>query len=296
MTVDVMANNVIREITPLKSVDCFVIFSTSKLKFDFPLHYHDEYELKLIIDAEGAKRVIGGHVEVINNLELVLIGPNVCHTWLAHRCKSNSVTAITIQFQKDLFDDKLLLRNQLTFVKNMLERSKSGVIFSQDTIASIKDSVIGIVQKSGFDSFLELLSILHDLSLSRNTITLPDVYFANNLTPYNSPLIEKIHKYINQRFHQQVTLTEVSKIANMSESSFCRFIKQQTGNTFIDVLNEIRVCHASRMLVDTTKTVAEIAIKCGFINISNFNRVFKHKKFCNPKDFRKTYVDYKVLI
>jgi AraC-like DNA-binding protein len=50
------------------------------------------------------------------------------------------------------------------------------------------------------------------------------------------------------------------------------------------------------MLIETTNTIAEIAYKCGFNNISNFNRVFKRKKFCNPKDFRETYAGYKVFI
>ena len=93
-----------------------------------------------------------------------------------------------------------------------------------------------------------------------------------------------------------ITLAEVSKLANMPESSFSRFIKQRTGKTFIDSLNEIRLGHASRMLIETTNTIAEIAYKCGFNNISNFNRVFKRKKFCNPKDFRETYAGYKVFI
>ncbi|HEY9196007.1 MAG TPA: AraC family transcriptional regulator, partial [Mucilaginibacter sp.] len=62
-------NNVIREITPLTSSDCFTVFSRVKNKFDFPLHYHDEYELNLIINAKGARRVVGGHIDVIDDLE-----------------------------------------------------------------------------------------------------------------------------------------------------------------------------------------------------------------------------------
>ena len=63
-----MTSNVMREITPLTPSDCFTIFSRAKKKFDFPLHYHDEYELNLILNAKGAKRVVGGHIEVIDDL------------------------------------------------------------------------------------------------------------------------------------------------------------------------------------------------------------------------------------
>ncbi len=285
-----------REITPLTPGDCFTIFSRVKEKFDFPLHYHDEYELNLIINAKGAKRVVGGHIEVIDDLELVLVGPNVYHAWFTHQCQSQSITEVTIQFHKDLFDDKFLRRNQLSFVKNMIERSQRGILFSPETIAALKDRIYSLNKKSGFDSVLELLSILHDLSISRNMKTLSDSSFSNEQFHYNSRRIEKVFEYMNSHYNMQITLAEVAKIANMPEASFSRFIKKRTGKTFIDSLNEIRLGHASRMLIDTTNTVAEIAYKCGFNNISNFNRIFKRKKFCIPKDFRETYTGNRIFI
>jgi AraC-like DNA-binding protein len=291
-----MTSNVMREITPLTPGDCFTIFSRVKQKFDFPLHYHDEYELNLIINAKGAKRVVGGHIEVIDDLELVLVGPNVYHAWFTHQCQSKSITEVTIQFHKDLFDDKFLRRNQLSFVKNMIERSQRGILFSPETIAALKDRIYSLNKKSGFDSVLELLSILHDLSISRNMKTLSDSSFSNEQFHYNSRRIEKVFEYMNGHYNMQITLAEVAKIANMPEASFSRFIKKRTGKTFIDSLNEIRLGHASRMLIDTTNTVAEIAYKCGFNNISNFNRIFKRKKFCIPKDFRETYTGNRIFI
>jgi transcriptional regulator GlxA family with amidase domain len=143
---------------------------------------------------------------------------------------------------------------------------------------------------------LELLSILHDLSISRNMKTLSDASFSSEQFHYNSRRIEKVFEYMNGHYNMQITLAEVAKIANMPEASFSRFIKKRTGKTFIDSLNEIRLGHASRMLIDTTNTVAEIAYKCGFNNISNFNRIFKRKKFCIPKDFRETYAGNRVFV
>jgi len=43
------------------------------------------------------------------------------------------------------------------------------------------------------------------------------------------------------------------------------------------------------MLIETTNSVNEIAYKCGFNNMSNFNRIFKKKKDSTPKDFRQSY-------
>lgn len=285
-----------REITPLTPSDCFTIFSRVKKKFDFPLHYHEEYELNLIINAKGARRVVGGNIEVIDELELALIGPNLYHAWFTHQCQSEEITEVTIQFHKDLFDEKFLKRNQLSFLKTMLEHSQRGIVFSPETIATLKGRIVGLAQKTGFDSVLELLSILHDLSISRNMKMLSDSSFTNEKFYYNSRRIEKVFEHMNVNYSRQITLAEVAKIANMPEASFSRFIKKRTGKTFIDSLNEIRLGHASRMLIDTTTTIAEIAYKCGFNNISNFNRIFKRKKLCIPKEFRETYTGNRVFI
>jgi len=291
-----MTSNVMREITPLTPSDCFTIFSRVKQKFDFPLHYHDEYELNLILNAKGAKRLVGGNIELIDDVELVLIGPNLYHTWLTHQCKNEEIIEVTIQFHKDLFDEKLLKRNQLSFLKHMLEHSQRGILFSKETALALKDKLLSLDKKTGFDSVLELLSVLHDLSTSRHMRTLSEPGFTNEKFYYNSRRIERVFEYMNCNYNKTVCLAEVSRIANMPEASFSRFIKKRTGKTFIDSLNEIRLGHASRMLIDTTNTIAEIAYKCGFNNISNFNRIFKRKKYCIPKKFRETYTGNRIFI
>jgi AraC-like DNA-binding protein len=291
-----MNNHVMREITPLTAGDCFTIFSRKKKEFDFPLHYHDEYELNLVLNASGAKRVVGDNIEVIDDMELVLLGPNLYHAWFTHQCQSESITEVTIQFHKDLFDEKFLRRNQISFLKNMLEYSQRGILFSRETIQNISQRILTLKNKNGFDSVLELLSIMHDLSISRNMKILSDPGFSGESFHYNSRRIEKVFEYMNSNYDKQVTLAEVAKIANMPEASFSRFIKKRTGKTFVDSLNEIRLGHASRMLIETTNTVSEIAYKCGFNNISNFNRIFKRKKYCIPKNFRETYTGNRVFI
>lgn len=285
-----------REITPLTAGDCFTMFTRVKKNFDFPLHYHDEYELNLILNGKGAKRVVGDNIDVIDSVELVLVGPNLYHAWFTHQCITEAITEVTIQFHNDLFDEKFLKRNQLSFIKAMFENAQRGILFSPEAIHPIIDRIVNLDKKSGFDSALELLSILHDLSVSRNMKMLSDPSFSGEKFHYNSRRIEKVFEHMNTNYDKQITLAEVAKIANMPETSFSRFIKKRTGKTFIDSLNEIRLGHASRMLIDTSNTVAEIAYKCGFNNISNFNRIFKRKKFCIPKEFRETYSGSRVFI
>lgn len=285
-----MKSSILREITPLTQSDCFTIFSRVKSAFDFPLHFHQEFELNFILNANGAKRMIGDHIGEISDLELVLVGPNLQHGWFTNKCTCQEIREVTIQFHRNLFDEKFLQRNQMSFIRTMFERSGRGILFSEETARMIMPRILGLPQKHGFDSVLELMSILHDLSISRNMRTLSDVSFSSMESySYNSRRIDEVMIYLNNNFDKNLTLAEAAKIASMTEVAFSRFFKTRTGKTFIETVNEIRLGHASRLLIETTQSVTEVAYKCGFNNMSNFNRVFRKKKGCTPKEFREAY-------
>jgi AraC-like DNA-binding protein len=289
-----MQNDLLKEITPLTQSDCYTLFSRVKEKFDFPLHFHEELELNFIKNAKGAQRVIGDHFEEIDDLELVLMGSNLQHAWFTHHCKSKEIIEVTIQFHKDLFDEKFLRRNQLNFIKTMLEKSARGILFSKEATLQLAPRILALEKKQGFDSILELMSILHDLSISRNMRMLSDASFSNalELSYANSRRIQKVMEYINNNFDKPITLKDAAKLINMNDVSFSRFFKQRTGYSFIDSLIDVRLGHASRVLIDTTQPVNEVAYSCGFNNISNFNRTFKKKKGCTPREFRDNFKAY----
>lgn len=279
-----------REISPLTSADCFTIFSRTRSEFDYPIHYHEEFELSFIKNAKGAKRLVGDHVEEIGEYELVLLGPNLQHTWSQHRCNSNNISEVTIHFHKDLFDEKFLKRNQLSFIRTMLQNSLRGILFSYETASLLEFRISRLHRKDGFDSLFEFMSILNELAMARHTRILSNSSFNNiKQIAYNSRRIEKVMEYLSENFDKPISLAEAAGLTMMAESAFSRFFKARTGMTFIDSLTEIRLGHASRLLIDTTKSISEIAYETGFNNISNFNRIFKKKKGCTPKEFKKSY-------
>lgn len=290
-------NNIIKEITPLTHKDCFSVFSREKKSFDFPVHFHEEYELNLIINGAGAKRIVGDHQEEITDVELVLVGPNLSHAWETHQCKSKSVTEVTIQWHKDLFDERFLKKTQMNLIRKLLERSGRGILFSEDTAISLSAQLMALNDFKGFTGVMELMNILHELSIAENPSTLSQVALNNNQILYpNSRRIDKAFDYMNVHFQKQITLKELAQLVSMTDVSFSRFISQRTGNTFVDTLNEIRLGHATRMLIETNLPIADIAVNCGFNNISNFNRIFKKKKFCTPKEFRENFCGTSVFV
>jgi AraC-like DNA-binding protein len=104
-------------------------------------------------------------------------------------------------------------------------------------------------------------------------------------------------EYINKNYQKSISLQEVAQLTNMAEAAFSRFFKNRSGLTFVETLTDIRLGHATRMLINSTQSISEIAYQCGFNNISNFNRIFKKKKGCSPKEFRESYAsEARVLI
>lgn len=289
---------ILRETTPLSEKDCFMVFSREKSAFDFPIHVHQEYELNFIENAKGASRVVGDSIEDIDDLELTLIaGSGLEHGWLNHRCESKVIKEITIQFHPDLLNEKLLMKNQFRLIKKMFDRAANGVTFPKDVILKIKDSLYGLVsEKEGFYSVMKLFSILHELSLSDGMRVLSSRSFCENNQRFDSRRVDKIIHYLMDNYTQDIALRDVSDLVGMTEVSVSRFLKQRTGRTFIDTLNEIRLGYSSRMLIDTTHTVAEIALLNGFNNLSNFNRIFLKKKGMTPTKFREKYRNSKFFL
>jgi AraC-like DNA-binding protein len=282
-----MLKNVIREVSPLAMGDCFLVTSRTMKKADIPVHNHEEIELSLVINARGAKRIVGNHTGEAEEKELLLVGTNLPHGWLNHHCQSEEIQEIRLHIQPDLLDEKLLGRNQLTDIRIMLERAKQGILFSMATTEEIALKLEALSTQSGFSSLLSLLAILHDLSVVTDTRMLSDASFPNEKYRDHSRRIEQVFEYMHANFRSQVTLADVSRIANMPEASFSRYIKKKTGHTFIDHLNEIRLSHVSKLLTENTDAIADIALTCGFNNMANFNRTFKRMKGCTPKEFRR---------
>ena len=290
-----MHKDIHREITQLAPEDSFLVFDRVKDDFDFPIHFHPEYELNFIKDGKGVRRVVGDSLQEIEDVELVLVGPNLVHGWELHNCTCSRIHEITIQFHDDLFDEKLLSRRIFKPIKDMFNRSNHGIAFSKKATNDVMSRILRLSKIDSIDYFLELISILHDLAISRNQHLLSS-YMSQNKNFENSDKIKVIYEYIQENYNRKVSLNEISDLVNMSQVSFNRFIKSRTGKTFVEYLNDTRISFATRWLIETDLSIGEIGYKCGFNNIANFNRVFKKLKNCTPSEFREQFEGIKRVL
>lgn len=287
--------NFYREIAPLSSGDSFLVFDRVKDNFDFPVHYHPEFEINFILNGKGVKRVVGDNIEEIDDVELVLIGPNLYHGWELNKCTNKQIHEITIQFHNDLFHESLLSRRIMNPIKDMFNRSIHGILFSKKIATELTPRLVKISKLDGMDYFLEIISLLYDLANSRNQRLL-STYTVDYDTFDDYDKMKLVYEYVQKNFSEKITLDDLSNVASMSTISFNRFIKKRTGKTFVDYVNNIRVGYAARWLVEKDLSISEIAFKSGFNNIANFNRNFKVIKKCTPSQYRDDFSGLKRIL
>lgn len=296
---NVTQSQIIHEITPLSDKDCFYIAERYKTEFTYPIHNHAEFELNFTEKAAGVRRIVGDSVEVIGDYDLVLItGKELEHVWEQHECCSKEIREITIQFSSDLFFKNFINKNQFDSIREMLERAQKGLSFPMPAILKVYSMLDTLAsEKQGFYAVVKFLTILYELSLYVDKAhTLSSSSFAKIGIHADSRRVQKVQEYINAHYKEEVRLNQLADMVGMTPVSFSRFFKLRTGRNLSDYIIDIRLGFATRLLVDSTMSIAEICYDCGFNNLSNFNRIFKKKKECSPKEFRENYRKKKKLI
>ena len=80
-------------------------------------------------------------------------------------------------------------------------------------------------------------------------------------------------------------MDEIADLTNMTTTSFCRYFKLNTGKSFIQYVNEYKINHAAKLLMETELNIKTVCFDSGFNNFSNFNRFFKKYYQITPKKY-----------
>lgn len=293
-----MESRVIHEITPLMGKDVLYIADRRKKEFTYPIHNHEVYELNFVEHAEGVRRIVGDSSEVIGQYDLVLItSPDLEHVWEQNECRSDDIREVTIQFDIDFSESGIFTRNPFNSMKKMMEEARKGLCFPMDAIMRVYQQLDTLSSiKDGFYAFTQFLTILYELSRVDGARTLSSSSYAKVEVSSDSRRVQKVKSFIDQNYRDEIRLSQIADIAGMSPSSFSRFFKLHTGRNLSEYIIDLRLGYASRMLVDSTHSIAEIGFTCGFNNLSNFNRIFKKRKGCSPSEFRENYHKTRIIV
>lgn len=272
---------VLEDIKSQKGTSSFYAYRFQVPFFEFKWHYHPEYELTYIVKGNGY-RIIGNTYENYKDGDLVLLGPNLPHTWTGKAIYKESFEAVVIQFSKE-FIGAFLGFEEAEQIKKLFENSIRGISF--DANSKLIDSIMTLTELDGMNKILRLILVLHELSQTKYKLIAPNT-FHTIVSKKSEMRINEVCLFIQKNFNTAISLKQVANQIYLTESNFCKFFKKATGKTYSDYLNEIRINEAARLLLQTDKTISQISFECGFETLSYFNRVFLKKKNKTPSVFR----------
>ena len=154
-------------------------------------------------------------------------------------------------------------------------RSVSAALDGADLACMKRESGYSLVVKS------ELFLFLHALYVYR----IPD------REPASSPEAVKLKElisYVKEHFSEVITIKDAAQLTGYSSSHFMRIFRRETGQTFVDFLNDYRLSASLYYLKETKESIAGVAALCGFDNISYFIRIFHKKYGISPGKYRKS--------
>lgn len=247
--------------------------------FDAPFHYHPEYELTYILKGDGL-RYTGTRIDEFREGELVLLGPNLPHCWLNSPLpEGQRVKAFVIQFRPEVLEKTFFQLPEFDDVKHLLLKANEGVIFDNSAFG---EEIEAISKAKPAKQLLILLETLDQLSRQPYRELLNKVYTDDK----DQQRFQKVFAYIIAHFREDICLKTLADIANLSPTSFCRYMKNLTGKSLFEIILEYRLQTAAQLLLRTNKRINEIAFESGFQDVPYFNRAFRKWKGISPKAFR----------
>lgn len=255
----------------------FKFFHRRLAAFPFDWHYHREYELTLTMNSHG-RRFVGDNREGYAPLDLVLIGPNVPHSWHAHKTASNDPLHEAFVFW---FTDETLAKLMdafptLDMYRPLLESSRKGVLFDHDTAARYHNLAKALVTAPEPQQFALLIEALNLLSEGLpNARTLSKAPFGDSSTTSSDrSRLDRIIALLND-FTANHSVSDIAEQLHMSPRTLSRFFTKRMGKTLVEYQVEARLNFVVGQLLTSDDPIYIAAERAGYQNMSHFNRQFR---------------------
>jgi len=269
-----------------KAGSSFAILDKRARAFDGRFHFHPEIEITLIESSSG-RRVVGDSIETFTPDDLVLLGQNLPHQYVSHPAPSETMAAAkVIQFRPDLLGERWLDLPEFHRIASMLARSRRGLKFSDQTIAKARQLIGQIFTAAASRRLLLLLELLNLLAQDNLASPIASAGYLCTISSRQGDTIDAALQYLNNNYTEPVTSQDLCHRLHVSSATCNRLFRKSIGRSFKSALIEIRISHACRLLLETDRSIVDVAYSSGFTNLSNFNRRFKDLKGSTPKAYR----------
>jgi AraC-like DNA-binding protein len=257
----------------------------------FQWHYHPELELTLTLNSRG-QRYVGDNISRYDDGDLVLLGPNLPHTWnSAEQIRDGQPHHAVVMWFSETWAASLVGRlAEMRPIGALLERAGRGLAFSEAASRATRELIISIPARRPADRLLRLLEVLTILAgddaalpiagpgADRRTLTSPD-----------QSRIGRVLDHIHAHYQEPIAIETLADVAALSSSGFHRLFRRHTQLTVSDYVAELRIGQACALLVNSERPVARIAEEVGYNSLANFNRQFRGLKGMTPRGFRRSF-------
>lgn len=267
-------------------------FITRRLKMDpnsEKIHSHKNFELNLITAGSG-RRIVGNHISSYTPGDLVLLGPNISHCWeVLETDEGMEPECVVTHFYENIISSDFFNIPELEEVVDLLKKAHSGILFKGPKTEKVAASLNRMVELKGLERYIQLLKVFNLLLKieDREYLALPSA--LPNTYDKDREQIDKIYEYVFQNVQEGINLKDAAKLVYMEPSSFCRYFKKKTSQTFMEYVKSVRIGIAAKLLAETDKPVTHICYECGYNNLANFNHYFKVIMKKTPSEYRKDF-------
>lgn len=250
-----------------------------------PMHFHPYYEIGYVVSGKR-QMTIDHDIFSLERGDLVLVNKEAVHKGSSVARRDEYIEWIGLYFSDDYikpFVECLGIDNMMGFFNSGVIKIPSGrrehveELFGKMMFEYEKrDEMSTLLVRCYFEELFAFLYRLYKNGDTDKTKISPD-----------DELIAKAAEYMYKNFAKDITLEDVAYKYNMSKSHFSKKFKAVTGCGFKEYLISVRLKEACRLLIDTSRSITDIALDCGFSDSNYFGDAFKKIKGMSPKQYRK---------
>ena len=256
----------------------------------FQWHHHPELELTLTLNSRG-QRFIGDHIGTYEDGDLVLIGPNLPHTWSSTEKVDTGAphVALVMWLRPDWANALSETFVELKAIAAMLERAVTGLEFSPDFARRVRPMIEDLFTRAPDERLLGLMQVLHILARDQGALPLASRRSAPAVTGTDRTRIDRVLDHIHIHYASGLSLSELADVAALSPSGLHRLFRRHTHVSISDYIMRLKIGEACAMLSGTTTPIAHVAGAVGYQSLANFNRQFKALKGLTPRGYRQSF-------
>jgi AraC-like DNA-binding protein len=255
-------------------------------------HYHNNFEISFITEGSG-KRIVADSIEEFQPGDLVFIGRNLPHVWIAdkehHSPSSRTLEMVFLQFTSDILSSQLLLLPEFKFVARAISLSERGIQIVGQTLNEVSEIMLQLPYLKSFDRMLHFFQLMDIIGRSETNIQLASKEYLKMRFTTGNKRIAAIHEYLMNNYREKVDLNRIAALVNMAEGSLCRFFRINMGMTVFEYLNQLKIEFACKLLMDNDLSILDVCFDSGFNNLSHFNKQFKKITGLPPSEYRNRF-------